>query len=601
MRYLLLFPLLPLIASAIGPLPSYVRRKGGWGGGWGDVFPSVTIHPYASALHEDGVNIVGSYDDTYDQRVATYLGIPYAEPPVDDLRWRRPLPYNYTEDITAQTIPPACPQDVNNPFVGTNQIDEDCLFLNVYAPPPCEEPDNLLPVIVYLHPGGWDIGSSAAFPGTAFVAHSQEVNQPVIFVTLNYRLGVLGWPTGTAFDHARAGNLGLRDARRALEWVREHIGAFGGDSHKVTIQGHHAGSVMISHLYFDTEIDLFTSAIMSSGFQSTMPIGLTAGTWTVPYDAFVNYTKCNTSYGGDIECLRKVSASDILQAQLDVKSNPNYTDAFIYGPTIDNDLIPDSPYVLLEKGIFANIPFILGQTKDEGTLFTPIDITGDQVIDEFEAYQPFKFNISFGQNITERWYPNVPERGAPFGTRNDTFGLDPAYKQFSALFTDAVFTAPRRHFLRQVNEYGYNRSWTYTWDQALPGASDRYGASHLTDLPYILGDVRVGNSNWTQDDMDLSDLIRAYFLNFTYYGNPNGLNDTNPYIYPDPYVQNTTSPVPNPPEVVNSTFWTEHDLRAGRKDIFQFVANNNGSRIIQDNFREGSVRFLNDHPVEFNY
>ncbi|WVF69591.1 hypothetical protein IAT40_004369 [Kwoniella sp. CBS 6097] len=603
---LTLLPLLPLSLSAAVHSDSQPRSQAHdlearkKGGGWPD-YPEVIIHPYASNLYKDGVRITGTHDDEHDQDV--FLGIPYAEPPTGANRWRRPLPYNYTNDVKAQSAPPACPQDIKNPYIGTDKIDEDCLFLNVWAPDDAKpekgskEAKEPIPVIVYLHPGGWDSGSGIAYNGTNLVAYSQEREQPVIYVSLNYRLGVLGWPYGYAFDQARAANLGLRDVLQALRWIKENICYSGGDPHRVTLHGHSAGSVMISQLYFDTEMDLFSSAIMSSGAPSTAPIGPTNGTWDRPYELFLNETDCYTPYGGDIGCLKNVSAADILAAQLSVKRHPEYTSSFIYGPSVDLDLIPDQPWILLEKGIFAPIPYIQGQTKDEGTGFTPTNITEDTIMDVLQRFEPSPFPDDFDTNLTERWYPNDPDLGAPFGTHNETFGLDPAYKQFAAIFTDAVHTGPRRHFIRQNNEFGFNRTWTYTFDHRVPGVDPRFGVVHLSDLPYILGDIQAGENQWTQGDEDLSDLIRGYWLNFTYYGNPNGPNFTNPYTYPDPYNQNGT--VPPPATEINSTYWTEHDLLAGRKDILKFEVDD--TEIIQDNYREGSVRFINDHWDEFNY
>ncbi|WRT64579.1 uncharacterized protein IL334_001511 [Kwoniella shivajii] len=581
--YLLLF--LPLtLSSALLP------RKGDDDGPSSE--PQVTIYPYNSPLYQQGVTVTGVHDDT--NKVDKFYGIPYAEPPVGFLRWRRPIPFNYTGDIDARHPAPSCLQAPVSANVGPAGTSEDCLFLNVYAPAGCWESEDPLPVIVYFHPGAWQWGSGTVHDGTNMVSYSQELNKPVIFVTLNYRLGVFGWPNGPAFDHARAGNLGMRDAIRALEWVQENIWAFGGDRHRVTLHGHSAGSVLISHLYFDTEQSLFNSAIMSSGAPSTAPLGLTDKTWLEPYEQLLNITNCSSPSGAEINCLRNVPAQEVLQAQLTIVSSSNYTSSFIYGPSVDSDLIPDQPWKLLEKGIIAPIPFITGQTKDEGTGATPLNITEATFFDYFNRLEPVPLPANFTKNITQ-WYPAVPARGAPFNTGNATFGLDPAYKQYAALFTDVLHTAPRRHLLRQANEYFYNRTWTYTFDHVRGNAStDRLGAVHLSDLPYVFGI----NTNWTQPEQELSHLIQGYWLNFTYYGNPNGVNASNPFIYPDPYYHNTTTPTP-PDASVNSTYWTEHDLLRGRKDILRFVAGN--PTLIQDNFREGSINFLNGHPVELGY
>ncbi|WWC86696.1 uncharacterized protein L201_001573 [Kwoniella dendrophila CBS 6074] len=585
MRFIALLPFLPLILSA-----SIESRKKGGGGHSSN--PTVTIHPYNSPLYKDGVKVTGVHDD--DNNVDRFMGIPYAEPPIGFLRWRRPIPFNYTEDVDARHPAPSCLQAPNGTDIGPAGTSENCLFLNIYTPAGCWESEDPLPVIVYFHPSAWQWGSGTVHDGTNLVSYSQDLEKPAIFVTLNYRLGVFGWPNGPAFDHARAGNLGMRDAIRALEWVQENIWAFGGDRHRVTLHGHSAGSVLISHLYFDTEQSLFNSAIMGSGFPSSAPIGLTDKTWLEPYEEFLNITKCGTEFGQEIGCLRNLTADAILDAQLTVLQNPNWTNSWIYSPSVDSDLIPDQPWKLLEKGVLAPIPFIIGQTKDEGTGFVPTNIYQNSLLNTLSNFEPAPLPTNFTTNLTT-WYPADPVRGAPFGSGNATFGLDPTYKQLGAIMTDVLSTAPRRHMLRQANEYFYNRTWTYTFDYASGNVStNRYGAAHLSDLPYVFG----WNNNWTQSEIDLSHLIQGYWLNFTYFGNPNGANASNPYIYPDPYQHNTTTPTP-PGAPVNSTYWTEHDLLAGRKDILKFIAGN--STLIQDNYREGANNLLNGHPVELSY
>nr|XP_019046933.1 hypothetical protein I302_03537 [Kwoniella bestiolae CBS 10118]OCF25863.1 hypothetical protein I302_03537 [Kwoniella bestiolae CBS 10118] len=588
MRLLSLLPFIPLILSS-----TLDARKKGDGG---SSSPAVTIHPYNSLLYKEGVTITGVHDET--NKVDKFYGIPYAAPPIGFLRWRRPIPYNYTDDVDARHPAPSCLQDPTNPDIGPGGTSENCLFLNVYTPSSCWESEDPLPVIVYLHPGGWEWGSGTVHDGTNIVSYSQDLEKPVIFVTLNYRLGVFGWPNGPAFDHARAGNLGMRDIIRALEWVQENIWAFGGDKHRVTLHGHSAGAITISHLYFDTGQSLFNSAIMSSGAPSSVPVGLTEKTWLEPYTQLLNLTNCdNTTFGQEVGCLRNHTAQEILNAHYKGYREILYLTLLLAGPSVDSDLIPDQPWKLLEKGVIAPIPFIIGQTKDEATGATPVNITGDTLPDYFNNLYPVPLPANFTDNLTATWYPDVPARGAPFGSGNATFGLDSAYKQFAALLTDARHTAPRRHMLRQANEYFYNRTWTYTFDYVLGNIStNRYGAQHLSDLPYVFG----WNNNWTEPERNLSRLIQSYWVNFTYFGNPNGPNASNPYIYPDPYV-NTTAPVPptTPEAPVNSTYWTEHDLLAGRKDILKFTINN--STLIQDNYREGSNNYLNGHPVELGY
>lgn len=176
-----------------------------------------------------------------------------------------------------------------------------------------------------------------------------QTEQPVIFVSLNYRLGILGFPNGDEAATNNAANLGLRDVQKALEWVQENIWAFGGDPDRVTVAGQSAGAILISLLYLQPEINLFRGAIMQSGAQSTAPIGPTGTTWQGPYDALVEFAGCGAVNGSGSganatgegyeainstapsasssswECLKGLSAEELLAAQEQVTQIPQYS------------------------------------------------------------------------------------------------------------------------------------------------------------------------------------------------------------------------------------------------------------------------------------
>lgn len=162
-----------------------------------------------------------------------------------------------------------------------------------------------------------------------------DSDRPVIYVAINYRLGVLGFPYGQEAAANGAANLGLRDVKKGLEWVQEHIWAFGGNPDDVTIFGQSAGAILISYLYLQPEINLFKRAIMHSGAPSTVPIGPTDSTWQIPYDRLVDFAGCNTAAKGNssmgnstlagdfdnsFDCLKSLPGDQLLAAQIRAQS-----------------------------------------------------------------------------------------------------------------------------------------------------------------------------------------------------------------------------------------------------------------------------------------
>ena len=143
--------------------------------------------------------------------------------------------------------------------------------------------------------------------------------------------------------------------------------------------------------------------------------------------------------------------------------------SFIFGPSVDGDLVPDSPYKLLQEGKFARIPFISGNNKDEGTIFTPTSIPDNPSLAAvgFSTLQPGGLSQNILQEVFGSVYPNIPSQGSPFGTGNETFGLSPVFKQAAAIIGDAAFQAPRRWFLRQANAQNFDEKWSYHFEATL--------------------------------------------------------------------------------------------------------------------------------------
>lgn len=224
--------------------------------------------------------------------VEGFRGIRYATPPVGELRFTSPVFYNgsASEMINATEYGLGCPQIPLE--VGANGEGEDCLTLNIARPANILK-NQLLPVMFWIHGGGNTEGQGMFWPGYTLVNHSISIGEPIVYVSINYRLGGYGWLNSAAFIAAGITNLGLKDQYLALEWVQKNIGAFGGDPRKVTIFGESAGSVdVFSHLHYaqvKNEKDrLFRGAIAESGAPVT-PL-LTFG------DSSFIYHKADTNF-----------------------------------------------------------------------------------------------------------------------------------------------------------------------------------------------------------------------------------------------------------------------------------------------------------------
>ncbi|OCF77143.1 hypothetical protein I204_02854 [Kwoniella mangroviensis CBS 8886] len=479
------------------------------------------------------VTLTGRHDQSFNQDL--YLGIPYAQPPIGTKRFRPPEPYTYDEDLVVQQHGPACLQAPNTTADGQYGMSEDCLFLDVYASHRPEWQNEKLPVLVYIHGGSFIEGTASIYNGSYLVARSQKIGNPIILVVTNFRLGIFGFGYGSGFAENGAANLAMRDNIAALQWVKEHIHSFGGDPNKVTVLGGSSGSVAISLLYLNPEFDLFRSALRTSQppcSQNSPPMGPTGTTWEDAYQYLLQITKCITPQQDTtpFECLRSLPADILLEAQFALKTDPRWSTSFIFGPSIDGDLIPKSPYELLEEGKFAKIPFIAGNVKDEGTVFTAPTVNASSLFAVLNAIEPIDPSLMLLDEL-QGAYPDDPSLGSPFDTGDETFGLDPTYKRAAAIFGDVAFQAPRRHFLWAAKRYGLKDTWTYQFEQISPDRPAYLGVSHATDVPYFFGTARPGvgdphylQFNHTEQDHELSDTVIDYWINFIFHTDPNPIS-----------------------------------------------------------------------------
>ncbi|KAH8989912.1 carotenoid ester lipase precursor [Lactarius hatsudake] len=463
----------------------------------------------------------GTFVGTTANGTNKFLGIPFAQPPVGDLRFRLPKAFGaYIGKYNASSFGLSCPQQADPlalpdglppptlqylSSIGTSTTiptSEDCLTLNVMAPAGVKS-GSKLPVVVWIYGGGFEEGSSAFYDGSVIVNRSITLHQPVVYVSMNYRLAAFGFLASKEVKDAKVGNLGLWDQRLALHWVQKYIHAFGGDPSKVTIWGESAGAISVSLQMLanggKTE-GLFRAAFMQSG--SPTAVGdITNG--QKYYDFLVARTNCSGSYD-TLACLRAAPYEELKAAIDDTPSLFSYQSiALAWQPRADGVFLTDHPQKLVQQGKVARIPFVAGECDDEGTLFSlsQTNVTTDADLRAYLA-EFILINVTAAQmDQVLTLYPQDITQGSSFDTGTEN-ALTPEFKRIASLFGDFVFQAPRRLFLK--NASGKQNTWSYLTKRlkSLP----ILGSAHGSDVAIIYG------------GQDLTD----YLIHFVTDLNPNG-------------------------------------------------------------------------------
>ncbi|KAG8693896.1 hypothetical protein FRC09_010204, partial [Ceratobasidium sp. 395] len=468
-----------------------------------------------------GVSYLGVRNTTTNQDV--FLGIPYAKPPTGSLRFKPPQAWvktNSTSLVNATVDKPICVQSTP---IDYSPVSEDCLYLSLWKP---TNVTTKLPVLVWIYGGGFLNGSTLGYPGDHILTTAFNLNKPVLYVAMNYRLGIYGFPPGKQAETAGALNLGLKDQRLALEWVNKNIGLFGGDPSKVMLFGESAGAMSVAYqmLYKDGQIGgIFRTALMQSGSPSTYA----AKPASYPprqaaYDFIANATGCATN---NFECLRNANADTLRQANYDVvkvPANLRAPDPYpaAIGPTLsaDDPFLSRSPKLSIRQGKFAKIPFVSGTSLDEGTIFTTNPGTTSEVASFLTTQLPgLTFGIANTTVVNQLldYYPAAPSAGSPYNTGNNTFGKAAQYKRAASVIGDLVFDAPRRDFLEVATSLNVP-AWSYQFAQTGLDAPE-YGAAHSFELLFVFQYLEPGTP---QNLVDLSVDILDYWLTLAYKQDP---------------------------------------------------------------------------------
>ncbi|KAG0699983.1 Alpha/Beta hydrolase protein [Suillus ampliporus] len=473
---------------------------------WGSA-PTVTL---------DNADVTGIASGS----VNMWLGIPFALPPTGNLRLRLPQPippYNTSFSATEHgfscpqrdvTFPSGLSAETLNHLIAmtdhTNPTSEDCLTLNIIAPADAT-PESNLPVLVWIYGGGFQRGGASDRDGSAIIKKSIDLNIPVIYVTMNYRLLAFGFLASEEVRRAGVGNLGLQDQRQALRWVQKYISAFGGDPTKVTIWGYSAGAKSVAlHMVTNggnTE-GLFRAAFMHSG--APFPIGdIAQGQHN--YDFIVNQTGC-TGFSDTLQCLREVPYNTLLSAVHELPHLLSYQGLPTWFPRLDGAFLTANPQDLVLQGSVANIPFITGNCDDEGTMFslTSLNITTDAHFQEYIRTYLYP-NAPFESiHRLMEYYPEDITQGSPFDT-GYLNAITQQFKRIAAFQGDVFLQAPRRFFLEQCSHR--QNTWAFL-------------SKHLKTVP-ILGSHHGSDVDMMYDGGDMA----ARLVRFVATLDPNGPGD----------------------------------------------------------------------------
>lgn len=423
-----------------------------------------------------------------------FLGIPFAAPPVGDLRWRPPQPTQPWQGILeANAISAACAQLEG--LTTSASESEDCLYLNVWTPEPA--PARPLPVMVWFHGGGNTSGSTGdlvplGVGGLFYNGRMLAESRGVVVVTTNYRLNIFGFfshPDLATEDPAYpySGNQALLDQRAALEWVRDNIAAFGGDPGNVTIFGESAGAFNVCyHVASPLSRGLFHRAIgQSGGCTMRRPTAAEAQIRTAQVTAAAG---CAAA-ADQLSCLRALPVSALLGNSAG------------FGPIVDGGVLPDQPRFIYDRGEFNRVPYILGSNTDEGTLF----LLGVPPIETEEAYRTAVEN-RFGDRADEALalYP-VEE----FDNPNDAW----ARITGDASLVCGTYDTARRAAAGGADVYLYNFDWPVLVD-ILPFLR----ATHGAEIAFVFGSAESPGEAETAIALSM----QGYWTRFAATGNPNG-------------------------------------------------------------------------------
>jgi para-nitrobenzyl esterase len=449
------------------------------------------LKPSLDVVKTEGGFVSGSLEDS----VYIFKGVPFAAPPVGELRWQEPKPVKQWPDTLACKNFGASPiQNDPKPFMMWTEefisppqlLSEDCLNLNIWSG--ARSADEKLPVLVWIYGGGFNSGSGACaiYDGKAIA------KQGIVYISINYRVGVFGFMAHPDLtkesQHNSSGNYGLMDQIAALKWIKNNITSFGGDPEKVTIAGQSAGSFSVQALVASPLTKgLFRGAIAQSGAMSQGPaLNLQAA------------EKIGSSLS---EKLKSTSVSSLRQLTAD--SMLSLANTLPFGslfPIVDGYVIPDDMKVIFEKKQHQDVALMAGWVMGDAGL----------------AIRQPKTAADFKKDAVDKYKERSTEFLKLFPAESEESTR--ASQQKLGVLNFAGLGNYKWAKSNSHNTYIYQYSYVPTDKPGFPN----YGAFHTSEVPFALHTLALWDRPWQQSDYDVEKYMTAYWLNFVKTGNPNG-------------------------------------------------------------------------------
>ncbi|XP_075440238.1 acetylcholinesterase isoform X2 [Ascaphus truei] len=500
--------------------------------------------------------------------VSAFLGIPFGEPPVGKLRFRRPEPKKSWEGVMdASSYPNACYQyfDTLYPdFPGMEMwnpnrpMSEDCLYLNVWVPHP--RPSNAT-VMVWIYGGGFYSGSSSldVYDGR-YLAHVENL----VVVSMNYRVAAFGFLSLMPGSVDAPGNVGLFDQRLALQWVQDNIAFFGGDPRSVTIFGESAGGASVGmHVLSPGSHHLFSKAVLQSGSPNSPWATITPQEGRRRAELLGKMLGCRPGNDTDLlNCLRVKQPQELIDHEFSVMPAPSIF-RFAFVPLPDGDFFPESPETLLNMGSFKPCPLMLGVNENEGSYFLLYGAPGfsknnESLIGREEFLGGVRMSVPHANDIA---LEAVVMQYTDWADEHDGVKNREAMEN---LVGDHNVICPMTHFAGKVSEFG-NRVFAYLFDHRASNLAwpKWMGVPHGYEIEFVFGLPLETSLNYTPQEADLSRRMMRYWANFARTGDPNeGKDAPRPRwpLYSDPEqkylaLNNKPSPSLQGIRVQTCTFW----------------------------------------------
>jgi para-nitrobenzyl esterase len=429
----------------------------------------------------------GTVEGIVKDGIASFKGIPFAAPPVGDLRWRSPQPVKPWKGVRkADSYAPAPMQDTGliSQMGASSKVSEDCLYLNVWTG--AKKKNEKRPVMVWIY-GGAFVGGSTSFPTTDGANFARK---GVILVSVAYRVGPMGFlahPELSKESGKGSGAYGIQDQIAGLEWVKKNIAKFGGNPSNVTIFGESAGGMSVGMLVASPMAKgLFQRAISESGGAVAPSMG-SLKTAEEQGKAYLSKLGAN-----DIKAARALSAEAIQKGSQGGMG--------MFWPVTDGSTILANPYELFEAGKFNDTPVLIGTNSHEGRLFSTQKITGA----EFEPMIQKRFAAT--SEIFLKAYPHATDAEA---TRSN-----------QDIMRESVFAWPSWAWAKLQSRNGKNKVFVYYFDHRTSTMPD--GADHASEISYVFGNLGGFGGSTGPEDKALSDMMNSYWVNFAKNGDPNG-------------------------------------------------------------------------------